>query len=246
MSALFDYKVKICYYSCLDFYFVLWYNILRLKLNYGGIHIMDKERITKCLKDEYTVRVLLSGRQSGIVLCSSKHLYFVAQNVSEVVDGLEDFIIRDLGDTGKILCAYDSETDCLAFMQTIQYRKVILSAMIDKGISGVSLAQKIITVLEMRNLHVDDDLLLDIMSFNEVCDRLFNSPLGRKPSELEAVVGVDCVEPNVFKVLRGDNSVTYYSVQRDKRTKAQRKEEVKDDGSWRQLGFICKKMDYQG
>ena len=161
------------------------------------------------------------------------------QDVNELLADLTDsFVIQDVtsSNNAKIICEYDKVNDCLAFMDSIQYRKVILKIVKEKGID---IADKIIKILSERNIKIDDDYFLDVQPLNTVFDFLFNAPLGRKPLDSERVISVKEVD-NLYQVTRGSGDIKYYSLEVDTRTKKDKK--VNEENSWNQLGFICKEI----
>ena len=201
---------------------------------------MIKERLTNLFKN-YKVRFVISCKQSGVAICntsSSCHVYFVAQDIKHIMEDCESFTIYDVtgNKNSKIICEYDKDNDCLAFMDSIHYRKVILKLVKEKGIN---IASKVIQVLSERNIKVDDDYFLDIQPLNTVFDFLFNAPLGRKPLDLERIISVKEID-NLYQVKRGSGDIIYYSLEIDIRSKKYKKQ--LDDGSWNQLGFICKEV----
>ena len=202
---------------------------------------MLKEKFRRMFEG-YKTRFIINVKQSGVVICNTSitnHIYFVMQDVNELLADLTDsFVIQDVTSTSnsKIICEYDKENDCLAFMDSIQYRKVILKLVREQGIEITS---KIIELLNKRNIKIEDDYFLDVQSLNTVFDFLFNAPLGRKPTEEESVVSVEKTE-NVYKVTRGSGEVKYYLLELDARAKKDKK--IKEENTWNQLGFICKEL----
>lgn len=203
---------------------------------------MDKTKLTN-LFDNYKIRVIINAKQSGVVLCnasSTTHIYFVAQNVNSLLSDIDSFTVRDItnnDNSAKIICEYDKEKDCLAFLDSIQYRKVILKIVNDLGID---IAIKVINVLNERNIRIDDDLFLDVLSLNTVFDFLVNAPLGHKPSEDDSVRSITKLDNNIYQIER-NTGVSSYSISVDNRTKAERQSN-KSDSSWYQLGFVIKEV----
>ena len=202
---------------------------------------MNKDKLTS-LFDDYKTRFVINSNKSGVAICntsSNSHVYFVAQDVNSIFgDDIDSFIIYDntANTNSKIICEYSKANDCLAFMDSIQYRKVILKLVVEKGLYTAS---KVIDILSKRNIKIDDDYFLDVLPLNTVFDFLFNAPLKRKPTELEAVVSVKIVN-NLYEVTRGSGDIKYYSIEVDTRSKKDKKQ--LDENSWNQLGFICKEV----
>lgn len=202
---------------------------------------MNKDKLTSLFND-YKTRFVINSNKSGVVICntsSNSHVYFVAQDVNSIFgDDIDSFTIYDntANTNSKIICEYDKANDCLAFMDSIQYRKVILKLVVEKGLYTAS---KVIDILSKRNIKIDDDYFLDVLPLNTVFDFLFNAPLKRKPTELEAVVSVKIVN-NLYEVTRGSGDIKYYSIEVDTRSKKDKKQ--LDENSWNQLGFICKEV----
>ena len=202
---------------------------------------MNKDKLTS-LFDDYKTRFIINSNKSGVVICntsSNSHVYFVAQDVNSIFgDDIDSFIIYDntANTNSKIICEYDKANDCLAFMDSIQYRKVILKLVVEKGLYTAS---KVIDILSKRNIKIDDDYFLDVLPLNTVLDFLFNAPLKRKPTELETVVSAKIVN-NLYEVTRGSGDIKYYSIEVDTRSKKDKKQ--LDENSWNQLGFICKEV----
>ena len=202
---------------------------------------MNKDKLTS-LFDDYKTRFVINSNKSGVAICntsSNSHVYFVAQDVNSIFgDDIGSFIIYDntANTNSKIICEYDKANDCLAFMDSIQYRKVILKLVVEKGLYTAS---KVIDILSKRNIKIDDDYFLDVLPLNKVLDFLFNAPLKRKPTELETVVSAKIVN-NLYEVTRGSGDIKYYSIEVDTRSKKDKKQ--LDENSWNQLGFICKEV----
>ena len=202
---------------------------------------MNKDKLTSLFND-YKTRFVINSNKSGVVICntsSNSHVYFVAQDINSIFgDDIDSFTIYDntANINSKIICEYDKANDCLAFMDSIQYRKVILKLVVEKGLYTAS---KVIDILSKRNIKIDDDYFLDVLPLNTVFDFLFNAPLKRKPTELEAVVSVKIVN-NLYEVTRGSGDIKYYSIEVDTRSKKDKKQ--LDENSWNQLGFICKEV----
>ena len=202
---------------------------------------MDKNKLTNLFND-YKTRFVIDSNKSGVAICntsSNSHVYFVAQDVNSIFgDDIDSFIIYDntANTNSKIICEYSKANDCLAFMDSIQYRKVILKLVVEKGLYTAS---KVIDILSKRNIKIDDDYFLDVLPLNTVLDFLFNAPLKRKPTELESVVSVKIVN-NLYEVTRGSGDIKYYSIEVDTRSKKDKKQ--LDENSWNQLGFICKEV----
>lgn len=203
---------------------------------------MIKEKFTSMFK-EYKTRFIINSEQSGVAICntsSTSHIYFVAQNVNSLLGDIDSFTVRDItnnDNSAKIICEYDKEKDCLAFLDSIQYRKVILKIVNDLGID---IASKVINVLNERNIRIDDDLFLDVLSLNTVFDFLVNAPLGHKPSEDDSVRSITKLGNNIYQIER-NTGVSSYSISIDNRTKAERQSN-KSDSSWYQLGFVIKEI----
>lgn len=202
---------------------------------------MIKEKFTDMFKD-YKVRFIINSKQSGVVICntsSTSHVYFVTQDIRSMLgDEVDSFIIYDItsSNNAKIIFEYDKDNDCLAFMDSIQYRKVILKIVKERGID---IANKVIDILLERNIRIDDDYFLDVQPLNTVFDFLFNAPLCRKPLDSERVISVKEID-NLYQVTRGSGDVKYYSLEIDTRSKKDKK--VNEENSWNQLGFICKEV----
>lgn len=204
---------------------------------------MYKDRLTD-LFSKYKSRVIVNASKSGVVICnasSTTHIYFVAQDIADIMGDTESFSIQDVttGDSAKVICEYDKEKDCLAFMESIQYRKVILSIITDLGIET---AFKIVDVLKERNIKIEDDYFLDVQSVDVVFSFLFNAPLGRKPTEEESIKFVCQLRDGSYEVVRNSGEVKHYIFRRDLRTKAEKKSS-KSDKEWCQLGFVVCDID---
>lgn len=199
---------------------------------------MYKDRLTS-LFSNYKSRVIVNAKKSGIVICNASnisHVYFVAQDIADIMEDIESFSIQDttIGSSAKIICEYDKEKDCIAFMDSVQYRKVILSIVTDLGLD---IASKVIKVLQKRNIKIDEEYFLDVQPLNTVFDYLFNALLGRKPTEEESVYSVSKLSDDSYEVIRCSGEVKYYIFKRDTRTKDERKK-IKTDKEWCQLGFV--------
>lgn len=204
---------------------------------------MYKDRLND-LFSKYKSRIIVNTEKSGIVICSASnttHVYFVAQGISEIMGITDSFSIQDVtsGGSAKVICEYDKDRDCFAFMESIQYRKVILSIITDLGIDT---AYRVISVLQKRNIKIEDDYFLDVQSLDTVFNYLFNAPLGRKPTEEESIKYVCQLRDGSYEVIRNSGEVRHYDFRRDTRTREE-KNKCKNEKEWCQLGFVVTEID---
>lgn len=194
---------------------------------------MNKDLVKEMLRD-YSTRFIINSQKSGIVVCNtsnSSHIYFACEDISNYLNGVDSFKVYDTDKRSKLICEYSKENDTLLFMDSVQYRKVILAIMTEQGLY---VAEQVIKCLNDRNIKCDDSYFLDLMEIGEVLDRLFNAPLNRKPSIYEEVKSIKELDLGHYIIERGNNSKTEYTVTKFKGSKENKK---KQDNVWYQLGF---------
>ena len=209
---------------------------------------MDKEYFCECLKNGHTMKLVDTGSKAIVLYTkgSANHIYYVLHgNMLSVLD-MDSFKLKDVthNENGNaiVLVEYDKEKRSLCVLKSIPTRKLQLLLYTGLGIENGS---AVIDVLLQNNMSIENESFLN---FEDICtcfSFVVNAPLGKKPTHSEDVIGVmqGNDDLSVFDIQRGDGSVKAYRIEKDTRSKNEKRDDKNSgDKSWTCSGFKCTEL----